>query len=86
MLGVVRMSALPTNTEGSAASSEESLLEVIALLQEALDELDSLGAPAEIGARVEAALNLLKEHRQSTQRRDLGDPKARKSQVQRLRT
>jgi hypothetical protein len=80
------MSALPTSTEGTAEPSDEPLSQVIALLQEALDKLDSLGAPAEIGARVEASLNLLKEHRQSTQGgRDPKGPKARKSPVQRLR-
>jgi RecB family exonuclease len=63
------MSALPTSTEGTGAPSEELFSQVIALLQEALDKLDSLGAPAEIGARVEASLSLLKEHCESTQER-----------------
>jgi len=78
------MSALPTS-EGPAALSEEPLVQVIALLQKALDELDSLDAPAELGALVETSLNVLKQYCQSIEGRDPKGPKARKSEVQRSR-
>jgi hypothetical protein len=52
----------PAGTDGKSASLNEKLDRSETLLREALELIDAATAPAEIGARVQEALDALQEY------------------------
>jgi hypothetical protein len=64
LLGDFEMSAaLSADAGGEQASPRENIGRALALLQEALDLVDAIGVPSEIGARLQEVIDALDEHR-----------------------
>ncbi len=53
--------ALSEASEGKESTKEESVGRALALLQEALEIVDSIGAPPEIGARLQEVIDSLED-------------------------
>ena len=62
VLGVVQMSAMPSGADENGANTEQHE-RAVALIREALDLLDHSGAPPEVAARVQAAIDAVEEYR-----------------------
>jgi hypothetical protein len=63
VLGDFEMSAaLSAGAEGEQASPGENISRALALLQEALELVDSSAVPPEIGARLQEVIDALDEH------------------------
>ena len=62
LLGVVEMSAMPSSADENGTSTERTE-RAVALIREALDLLDHSGAPPEVAARVEAAIDAVEGYR-----------------------
>ena len=65
LLGVVSMVAGSSVSAGENGTSTESPSEAAAYLKKALDILDRSGAPTQVAARVQQALDSLEEWRSS---------------------
>jgi hypothetical protein len=62
VLGVVQMSAMPSSADKTGTCLEPTQ-RAVALLREALDLLDHSGAPPDVAARVQAAIDAVEEYR-----------------------
>jgi hypothetical protein len=66
MLGVVEMSgAMPSGADGDGLPTQKGVEAAAAQLKRVLDLLDSSGAPAQLAARVQEAIDAIEAYRSS---------------------